>query len=191
MPVRPDENCNGARATDRLFERRDPAQAGAKRAAVEEGAQALLAEPAVQLHGDVAVAVGIADEDVIGSAARHRASLFACAGRSIPPPPDSYSKPVAISSCAFELKLRSGSDARLKRRRGERPFLCNPRLQSKTAFSHFPPVHRADPEGQQRVDCRRPVVAAARRRNGSVNPGRGRRRRAPCRGRSRASLQAF
>src|SRR5208337_2878305 len=107
-PVRPDENRSGARAADRLFERRDPAQAGAERAAVEEGAQALLTEPAVQLHGDVAVAVGIADEDVIGSAARHGASLFACAGRSIPPAPDSYSKPVAISSCAFELKLRSG-----------------------------------------------------------------------------------
>ena len=43
-----------------------------------------------------------------------------------------------------------------------RPLMCNQRLQPKTAFSRFPPVHRADPEGQQKVDSS-PLRAHARR----------------------------
>src|SRR5271165_1034449 len=38
----------------------------------------------------------------------------------------------------------------------ERPVIArNSRLQPKTAFSRFPPVHSADLEGQQRVDLTR------------------------------------
>ena len=48
-PVRAHEDRDGLGAADRLFQRRDPPQARAKRAAIEEGAEAPRAEPAVQL----------------------------------------------------------------------------------------------------------------------------------------------
>jgi DNA-binding FadR family transcriptional regulator len=42
----------------------------------------------------------------------------------------------------------------------------NLRLQPKTAFTRFPPVHAADPEGQQRVDLTRSQLVS-----GTVGPG--------------------
>jgi len=79
-----DEDGDGLGSADRVFERRDPSQARPKRAAVEEGAEALGAEPAVQLRGSAAVAMGVAQKDIVGVAAPHRASLFFAARQSMP-----------------------------------------------------------------------------------------------------------
>ena len=49
-PVLADKNGDGLGAADCLFQRRDPPEARAKRAAVEEGAEPLRAQPAVQLR---------------------------------------------------------------------------------------------------------------------------------------------
>ena len=53
----------------------------------------------------------------------------------------------------------------------------NRRLRPKTAFSRFPPVHGADPEGQQRVDLtrspsrRRMTAICVRREKAALSSG--------------------
>ena len=79
-PVLADEDRDGLGAADRLFERRNPPEARAKRAAVEEGAEALRAQPAVQLRRGGVVAAGVADKDVVGVAARHGGSVIRLGG---------------------------------------------------------------------------------------------------------------
>jgi hypothetical protein len=43
----------------------------------------------------------------------------------------------------------------IKRSNDEYPLTANLRLQRKSAFSRFPPVHRGGLEGQRRVELRR------------------------------------
>ena len=64
-PMRADQDGDGLGAADRVFERRNPAQARTKRAAVEKGAEALLVEPAVQLRCGGAVAAGVAEKNIV------------------------------------------------------------------------------------------------------------------------------
>jgi hypothetical protein len=79
-----DENGDRLRAADRVLERRDPAQAWTKLAAVEEGAEALGAEPAVQFRSGGAVAMGVTQKNIVGVAAPQGASLVFAARQSIP-----------------------------------------------------------------------------------------------------------
>ena len=74
-PMRADQDGDGLGAADRVFKRRDPAQARTKLVAVEESSEALRAEPAVQLRRSGAVAAGVAEENII-FAAPHGATLY-------------------------------------------------------------------------------------------------------------------
>lgn len=66
-----DENCDSFGEADRLLVRRNPPEAGAKRVAVEEGAEALGTKPSIQLSRGNFVAAGVAEKDVVGVAAPH------------------------------------------------------------------------------------------------------------------------
>ncbi len=83
-PMRADQDGAGLGSSDRVLERRHPPQARAKLSAVEEGAEALGAEPSVQLRGGGAVAAGVAQENIVVAVAPHAASLALAGRRSIP-----------------------------------------------------------------------------------------------------------
>src|SRR5262245_11609057 len=65
-----DEDSDGLVPVDRLFERQNPPEVRAKRVAVEEGAKAFRAKPAVQLRSGGFVAARVAYENVRAVASR-------------------------------------------------------------------------------------------------------------------------